>query len=79
MAISAMIRRAAERALLAAAILFALVSIPGATAQEFNPRQPQVKDMKQLGYSDLQGRSAYQPTIEKQGDRFDRLHRPSRW
>ena len=28
------------------------------------------KNMKLEGYSDLQGRTAYQPTIQKQGDRW---------
>jgi hypothetical protein len=32
--------------------------------------QPEVSNMKLLGWSDLQARSAYQPTIHKQGERF---------
>jgi hypothetical protein len=31
---------------------------------------PEASNMKLLGWSDLQARSAYQPTIHKQGDRF---------
>ena len=55
-------------ALASSAILLAIFLIPGATAQE--GKQPEAKDMKEVGYSDLQGRSAYQPTIVKQGDRY---------
>ena len=31
---------------------------------------PEAKDMRLVGYSDLQARSGYQPTIHKQGDRY---------
>src|SRR5260370_5144093 len=31
---------------------------------------PEAKDMRLVGYSDLQARSAYQPTIHHQGDRY---------
>jgi hypothetical protein len=31
---------------------------------------PEASNMKLVGYSDLQARSAYQPTIHRQGDRF---------
>jgi hypothetical protein len=37
-----------------------------ATAQQ----EPESKNMELVGYSDLQGRSAYQPVIQKQGDRW---------
>src|SRR6266566_8199920 len=37
-----------------------------ATAQ----KQAEAKNMNLVGYNDLQGRSAYQPTIHKQGDRW---------
>ena len=40
----------------------------GAAARGQN--EAEAKDMNLLGYNDLQGRSAYQPSIEKQGDRF---------
>jgi hypothetical protein len=42
-----------------------LLSAP-ARAQQ----RPDSKNMELVGYSDLQGRSAYQPTIHKQGDRW---------
>jgi hypothetical protein len=31
---------------------------------------PEAKDMRLVGYSDLQGRSAYQPLVHRQGDRW---------
>src|SRR5437762_4797100 len=31
---------------------------------------PEVSNMRLVGYSDLQARSAYQPTIHKQGNRY---------
>src|ERR687883_405942 len=31
---------------------------------------PEAKNMRLVGYNDLQGRSAYQPIIHKQGDRY---------
>jgi hypothetical protein len=31
---------------------------------------PQSMNMRLVGYSDLQGRTAYQPTIQKQGNRW---------
>src|SRR4029453_4916367 len=31
---------------------------------------PEAKDMRLVGYSDLQARSAYQPLIHRQGDRW---------
>src|SRR2546428_11345109 len=31
---------------------------------------PESKDMQLVGYNDLQARSAYQPTIKKQGNRY---------
>lgn len=33
-------------------------------------QRPEMRDMQLVGYSDLQARSAYQPTIHKQGDRW---------
>jgi hypothetical protein len=65
---SRLLFRAALPALLSFAVVAAILLIPGATAQE--GKQAEAKDMKEIGYSDLQARSAYQPTIVKQGDRF---------
>src|SRR5665213_1193269 len=54
---------------------------PEAVAQQANAQQastqqqvigapPEASNMKLVGYNDLQGRSAYQPTIHHQGDRY---------
>jgi hypothetical protein len=40
----------------------------GASAQR--PQQPEKNNMELVGYHDLQGRSAYQPLVHKQGDRW---------
>jgi hypothetical protein len=40
------------------------------TAQAQTKAPEPAKDMKLTGYNDLQGRSAYQPTVAKQGNRF---------
>jgi len=52
--------------LLATGFLFAGIPAAPAIAQ----KQPESKNMELVGYSDLQGRSAYQPTIHKQGNRW---------
>ena len=46
-------------------LLIALAIIPAAAQ-----KQPESKNMDLVGYNDLQGRSAYQPTIHKQGNRW---------
>ena len=55
---------------LAAVVLAALGAIltPGASAQR--PQPAEKTNMELVGVSDLQGRSAYQPLVHKQGDRF---------
>ena len=40
----------------------------GAAAQ--GPHQAEKSNMELVGYHDLQGRSAYQPVVHKQGDRW---------
>jgi hypothetical protein len=50
-----------------AAIVLASVIAAGAQAQD---NKAEKRNMELVGYSDLQGRSAYQPTIHKQGDRW---------
>src|SRR3974390_461174 len=54
------------------AILFAFSVIgTGAQAQEQKiGAPPEAPNIKLAGYNDLQGRSAYQPTIHHQGDRY---------
>src|ERR1700676_664643 len=55
---------------LAIAVGTLLVAAMPSGSQAQGQKQAEQKDMKLVGYSDLQGRSAYQPTIEKQGDRY---------
>jgi len=43
-----------------------VLAAPMALAQE----KPEAKDMALVGYDDLQGRSAYQPTIHEQNGRW---------
>src|ERR1700735_4814500 len=54
--------------LLAFALVAGFLALPQITVQA--QKAADSKDMKLLGYNDLQARSAYQPTIEKQGDRY---------
>src|SRR5690349_15118891 len=50
------------------------LAIPAAAqSQSAAPKlgdQPEASNMRLVGMHDLQGRSAYQPTIHKQGDRY---------
>ncbi len=53
------------------AILVSLSLCGGAAAQQQKiGAPPEASNMKLVGYSDLQARSAYQPTIHHQGDRW---------
>jgi hypothetical protein len=54
-----------NKSILGIALIAALASAP-APAQT----KPEAKDMALVGYSDLQGRSAYQPTIHQQDGRW---------
>jgi hypothetical protein len=51
-----------------AAIILALSFAPGAQAQKLGD-PAEAKNMRLVGFNDLQARSAYQPTIHKQGER----------
>ena len=51
--------------LLLSFLLAALSAIPAAAQ-----KQPESKNMELVGYNDLQDRSAYQPVIHKQGNRW---------
>ena len=42
----------------------------GVTAQQRPPSKVEAKDMQLVGFNDLQARSAYQPIVERQGDRY---------
>src|SRR5499427_7741848 len=48
----------------------ALVAMPAAAQQQRIGDQPEALNMRLVGYNDLQARCAYQPVIQKQGDRF---------
>jgi hypothetical protein len=50
-------------------VVLALVSAVALTAQA-QDNKAEKRNMELVGYSDLQGRSAYQPTIHKQGERW---------
>jgi hypothetical protein len=52
-----------------AAVAAALVT-PAAAQQQHVGGEPEALNMRLVGYNDLQARSAYQPTVQKQGDRF---------
>ena len=55
----------------AVAIVTLLVGVPPAAAE--TPKigdPPEASNMRLVGFNDLQGRSAYQPTIHHQGDRW---------
>src|SRR5579872_6266665 len=55
-----------------ACILAALLgsTVIGSAAEQKIGAPPEAMNMRLVGYNDLQGRSAYQPTIHKQGDRY---------
>ncbi len=42
----------------------------GASAQQTRAGQEEKQNMELVGYNDLQARSAYQPVIQRQGDRW---------
>jgi hypothetical protein len=50
--------------------LMALVAIPALAQAPKLGDPPEARNMRLVGYSDLQARSAYQPTIHHQGDRY---------
>ena len=58
--------RLAKAGILAAGLLLAGYGAKRAVAQT----KPEGKNMELVGYNDLQGRGAYQPTIHKQGNRW---------
>jgi hypothetical protein len=57
-------------AVAAAALLIAGMAAPAVAQQQKVGDPPEAKNMRLVGYDDLQGRSAYQPTIHHQGDRY---------
>jgi hypothetical protein len=51
-------------------LVFSVVVAGYAGVTAFAQAKPESKNMELVGYNDLQGRSAYQPTIHKQGSRW---------
>src|SRR5258706_879873 len=47
-----------------------LLQVAHSRAGAQHPQQPEKNNMELVGYHDLQGRSAYQPLVHKQGDRW---------
>src|SRR5476649_2761417 len=47
-----------------------LGTVPALAQQQKIGDPPEASNMRLVGWSDLQARSAYQPTIHRQGDRF---------
>ena len=50
-------------------VLGAMLALSAAAAAE-DGSKPEARNMRLAGYSDLQARTAYQPTIQKQGNRW---------
>ena len=51
--------------------LTALAAMPAMSQQQQRVgAPPEAKNMRLVGYNDLQARSAYQPVIHRQGDRY---------
>ena len=51
-----------------AGLLVAMMPADGLAPKVVEPAE--AKNMRLVGFNDLQARSAYQPTIHKQGDRY---------
>jgi len=60
----------ARAGLVAAAAATGLMTLPAVAQSPKVGDPPQAQNMRLVGYNDLQGRSAYQPTIHRQGDRY---------
>src|SRR3979411_1072350 len=62
-----------SKRLMAAATVFVLAGAGVSPATAQSPKigePPEAKNMRLVGFDDLQARSSYQPTIHKQGDRY---------
>src|SRR5262249_58207176 len=53
-----------------AAAVVALAAVPVLAQSPKLGDPPEARNMRLVGHSDLQARSAYQPTIHRQGDRY---------
>jgi len=65
-----MMRTLIRLELLCGVALCAALAIPASAQQQKIGAPPEAKNMRLVGMNDLQARSAYQPTIHKQGDRY---------
>src|SRR6202521_5942093 len=54
----------------ALALTMMLATAPTSVQMQKVGDPPEASNMRLVGHSDLQARSAYQPTIHRQGDRF---------
>ena len=54
----------------ATVVMALLIGGPVVAASQKIGDPPEVSNMRLVGFNDLQGRSAYQPTIHHQGDRW---------
>ncbi len=53
-----------------AALLCGLITGASAQTSAYDPFREEAQNMRLVGYNDLQGRSAYQPVIQQQGNRW---------
>src|SRR6187455_3242952 len=51
-------------------VMTAALAVPAKAQSPKVGDPPEARDMRLVGMNDLQGRSAYQPTIHRQGDRY---------
>jgi hypothetical protein len=65
-----MASRLRHPSLILALVLMSLAAGPGSAQTPARGHGAQARDMELVGHDDLQGRSAYQPTIHRQGARF---------
>jgi hypothetical protein len=59
-----------QRKALGLAILASALAVPALAQQQKVGAPPEAMNMRLVGSNDLQARSAYQPTVQRQGDRY---------
>src|SRR5947209_16319764 len=67
---SSIIRAFREDAVIRIISFFGALALAIVSATAFAQDKPEASNMRLVGYNDLQGRSAYQPWIHHQGDRW---------
>src|SRR5438105_11976130 len=67
---SSIIRAFREDAVIRIISFFGALALAIVSAAAFAQDKPEASNMRLVGYNDLQGRSAYQPWIHHQGDRW---------